>query len=191
MPRTSSKNHLLFRAFVIFSTCIFPLRFFACDYPFLHPCLSPSNSQVFLTFVFFFPSLFRISASSVLFGRGVRLLQAFLYPLRFYTTLFHCLYAHLLSLLPFSTLIIFSCSFYFYIRQFHIFFFSREHNQSFSPTFSHLDSSFYQPRYSSLPLLFFITFSLPHAKLLYLPTACICMREFLSLFFSLSFSLQS
>lgn len=112
--------------------------FFLCNsstttlyyYPFLcsslfSVCNSPGR-HLLLT-----PLHFRIVG--IPFGIQSTLLWASLLPFSFFTPLCFAVSTPILSRALLSTLIIFSSAFCFYIRQFHIFFFSR-HSQSFSAT---------------------------------------------------------
>lgn len=98
-----------------------------------------------------------------------------LLPFCFHATLFRCLYAYPLSFTsPYS--LSFPLRFVSATRQFDIFFFS-QHGQSFFSSLYFRISALPPTDHLSLPRLFFISFYTLHAKLLYLPTARICMRE--------------
>lgn len=147
---------------------------FLCLSPFLAsspPPLLPPPEEVISSSSSSFFSMHFVFGIFVFFRSQDTLLFSLSYIFCFYATLFYCPYAHLFSPAHFSTLIIFSSPFCFYIRQFHSFFFSR-HGQSFlcCIVFSH-PGFFLLPAAVSLPpiLPLFISFSPPRTKHLYLP----------------------
>lgn len=94
----------------------------------------------------------------------------------FHTTLFCCPYAHPLSCTSLHTHYFLVCVLLLYPSIPYFLFLAAQPILLFYIVFSRLDSSFYQPRFISLPLPFLFRF-LCRAPSFSLPTARICMRE--------------